>query len=65
MGRVELPPGVVGGGIPEVEGARSPLFGKLGGDVSLLSKLDKVGIAPVLLRVFDVGNAGSAVVGGP
>lgn len=64
LGRVELPPGVAGG-IPDVEGARSPLFGKLGGEVPLLSKLDKVGIAPVLLRVFVVGKAGSAVVGGP
>lgn len=65
LGRVELPPGVVGGGIPEVEGARSPLLGKLGGDVSPLPRLDKVGIAPVLFRVFVVGKAGSAVVGGP
>ena len=49
-------------GRPDVEGARSPLFGKLGG---VLSKLDTVGIAPVLFRVFVEGKAGRAVVGGP
>jgi hypothetical protein len=66
LGRVEDPVGVAGGGIPEeVEGARRPLLGKLGGEVPDLSKLDTVGIAPVLLRVFVVGKAGSAVVGGP
>jgi hypothetical protein len=65
LGRVEVPD-VVGEGRPRfVKGARSPLLGKLGGDVLLFSKLDKVGIAPVLFRVFVIGKAGSAVVGGP
>lgn len=43
------------------EGARKPLLGRLGAVEA--SKLESVGIFPVLLRVF--GNAGSADVGGP
>ena len=63
--RVEFGAGVeVVGGRLEEEGARSPLFGKLGRGALLFSRLDKVGMAPVLFRVF-VGKAGSAVVGGP
>ena len=64
FGRVEFVAGPVEVGRLVVEGTRSPLFGKLGGGMPLLSKLDRVGIAPVLLRAF-IGNAGSAVVGGP
>jgi hypothetical protein len=64
LGRVELPPGVVGGGSCDVEGARSPLFGRLGVEAPDL-KSDTVGIPPVLFRVFVVGNAGKAEVGGP
>jgi hypothetical protein len=68
LGSAEFPVavGVVGGGIPEVvEGARSPLLGRLGGGVSELLKSEIAEIPPVLLRVFVVGNAGSAAVGGP
>lgn len=61
LGRAALDPGVVGGGSADVEGARSALFGKLGAGPS--SEVD--GILPVLLRVFFVGNAGRADVGGP
>ena len=63
LGRVVFPPGVVGGGRCDVEGARSPLFGRLG--VDPVSKSETVGMLPVLLRVFVVGKAGSADVGGP
>jgi hypothetical protein len=63
LGRVVLPPRVLGA-VCDVEGARSPLLGRLGVDVLDL-KSDTVGILPVLFRVFVVGNAGSAVVGGP
>jgi hypothetical protein len=64
FGRVVLPPGVVGGGICDVEGARSPLFGKLRVEDPDW-KSESVGMLPILLRVFVVGKAGSAVVGGP
>jgi len=37
-----------------VDGARSPVFGVAGVDL----------LPPVLLRVFETGNAGSADVGG-
>jgi hypothetical protein len=37
-----------------VDGARSPVFGVAGVDL----------LPPVLLRVFETGNAGSAAVGG-
>ena len=47
----------------EADGARSPLLGRPG--AASVLKSDSVGIAPVLLRVFVVGKAGSAVVGGP
>jgi hypothetical protein len=60
LGRV-LPEG--DDGMIEVEGARSPLFGRLGAASDL--KSDNVGMAPVLLRVFVVGKAGRAVFGGP
>ena len=47
----------------ELEGARSPLRGS--GVCNPSFMLDKVGIAPVLFRVFVIGIAGNAVVGGP
>jgi hypothetical protein len=65
FGRAVLDPGVVGGAIPEDDGARNEDFGMRGGDPSDLLICDGVGIFPVLLRVFVVGNAGNAVVGGP
>jgi hypothetical protein len=59
LGRaVLLPPGV--DGRLDVEGARRPLFGN-----PPACRLAIVGTLPVLFRVFVVGNAGSAVVGGP
>lgn len=62
-----LPPGVgvVGSESCECEGARSPLLGRFGVEVDDLNSDDIVGIPPVLLRVFWVGNAGKAAVGGP
>jgi hypothetical protein len=61
LGRAVLPPGE---DRPlEVDGARSPLFGRLGAASDL--KSESVGMAPVLLRVFVLGRAGRAVVGGP
>lgn len=63
---IELPPpGVVGVALCDAEGARKPLFGMLGVRLpeDLISEM--VGMFPVLLRVFDMGNAGKAVVGGP
>lgn len=63
LGRVVLP--LPGEGRPlDVEGARSPLLGRLGAESALL-KSERVGMAPVLLRVFVAGSAGRAVVGGP
>ena len=59
--RVVLAPGDEGTLV--VEGARSPLFGRLGAASTL--KSDVVGLAPMLLRVLIVGKAGRAVVGGP
>lgn len=64
LGRVVLPPGVVGAERFECEGARSPLFGNRGGEVLSLAS-ERVESFPVLFRVFVVGNAGNAVVGGP
>ena len=64
FGKVVLPPGVVGEGRCDVEGALSPLLGRLGVGASVL-RLDVVGTLPVLLRVFIVGKAGNADVGGP
>lgn len=61
LGRVVLlPPGDEGR--LEDEGARRPL---LGTPEASAFKLAIVGTFPVLFRVFVVGNAGSAVVGGP
>ena len=64
---VVLPAGVEGR--LDVEGARSPLLGSAGvagvPGVEGFLKSDRVGIAPVLLRVLVVGKAGRAVVGGP
>jgi hypothetical protein len=57
---VLLPPGVEGR--LDVEGARSPLFGRV--EASAF-KVAIVGTMPVLFRVFVVGSAGRAVVGGP
>lgn len=61
LGSAVLPPGEAG--MLDVEGARSPLFGRLGAASDLES--ESVGMAPVLLRDFVVGRAGRAVVGGP
>lgn len=51
------------GVVYELEGARSPLLGR--GVCNPTFASDNVGIAPVLFRVFVVGIAGNAVVGGP
>lgn len=64
FGRLVPDPGVVGGGIPEDEGARNEDFGRRG-ELSILLRSDVVGTLPVLLRVLAVGNAGNALVGGP
>lgn len=64
LGRVVLPPGVVGAERFDAEGARRPLFGNWGGEVLILES-EMVGMFPVLFRVFVVGSAGNAVVGGP
>lgn len=66
LGRVVLPPGVPGAEVEvfEDEGARRPLFGSRGGEVLILES-EMVGMFPVLFRVFVVGKAGNAVVGGP
>lgn len=62
FGRAELAPDIVGGGICDDDGARSPLFG-----IWLPSALtSETGEAfPVLFLVFVVGKAGNADVGGP
>lgn len=73
--RSVLPPGVarplglgkavagagVGGGRCVVDGARSPLLGVLG----VVNDFPGDPIPPVLFRVFGIGKAGSADVGGP
>jgi hypothetical protein len=64
LGRVVLPPGVAGAERFECEGARRPLLGNRGGEVLVLES-EIVGMFPVLFRVFVVGSAGNAVVGGP
>lgn len=64
FGRVVLPPGVVGAERFECEGARMPLLGNRGGEVLILDS-ERSGMFPVLFRVFVVGNAGNADVGGP
>ena len=64
FGSDELPPGVVGFETCDDEGARRPLFGKFGAKEPGFES-ESEGIFPVLLRVFDTGNAGRAVVGGP
>ena len=64
LGRVVLPPGVVGAERFACEGARIPLLGNRGGEVFILDSV-RSGMFPVLFRVFVVGNAGNAVVGGP
>lgn len=64
MGRVVLlSPGDEEGMPDDDEGARSPLFGRLGAVSDLNS--ESVGMAPVLLRVLVFGKAGRAVCGGP
>lgn len=56
--------GVCGNDDCDEEGARKPLFGKPG--IAADSEDDEsVGMLPVLFRVFVVGNAGKADVGGP
>lgn len=62
FGIVELPPGVKSA-IFDAEGARRPLFGKLGARLVPTSEL--LGMLPVLFLVFVVGKAGRAVFGGP
>jgi len=52
-GKAPVGAGLAGGRYVE-DGARNPVFGVAGVDLVL----------PVLLRVFDTGNAGSADVGG-
>ena len=64
LGKTVLPPGVVRAARFECEGARIPLFGNRGGEVLVLES-DMVGMFPVLFRVFVVGSAGRAEVGGP
>lgn len=68
FGRAEPPPpiapGVVGLTVRDADGARRPLFGTFGVRLPDLSS-EVVGMFPVLLRVFDIGNAGKAVFGGP
>lgn len=62
FGRVVLlPPGVEGR--LDADGARSPLFGNP--KLSEAFRVAMVGTIPVLFRVFVVGSAGRAVVGGP
>lgn len=64
FGSAGLPPGVVGFVMCDAEGARRPLLGTAGVKLpDFDSEAD--GIFPVLLRVFETGNAGKAVVGGP
>jgi len=62
LGRVELGPGLEGGRRLDDDGVRNPLFGRLGA-----SSLSAVGVSmpPVLFRVFGIGRAGNAEVGGP
>jgi hypothetical protein len=64
FGVVELPPGVVGSVRCVAEGARRPLFGRLGGVKEELDS-EPFGILPVLFLVFETGRAGRAVFGGP
>lgn len=65
LGRLTLlPPGVAGAERFDAEGARRPLLGNRGGEVLILESV-MVGMFPVLFRVFVVGKAGKAVVGGP
>ena len=59
-----FPTGVFGKESCECDGARSPLFGRVGVEAPDLNS-DIVGIPPVLLRVLVVGSAGKAAVGGP
>lgn len=56
-------PDIVAEGSEDVEGARNALRGRLGIKPGVIS--EGVGMLPVLLRVFFVGKAGNAVVGGP
>lgn len=56
-------PDIVAEGSEDVEGARNALRGRLGIEPGVIS--EGVGMLPVLLRVFFVGKAGNAVVGGP
>jgi hypothetical protein len=62
FGRAVVGAGVIGG-VCVLEGVRRPLLGK--GVCNPILESAAVGIAPVLLRVFVVGIAGSEVVGGP
>lgn len=64
-GEVGPPPtGVVGRESCPCDGARSPLFGRVGVEAPDL-KSDMVGMPPVLFRVLFAGSAGRAAVGGP
>lgn len=65
FGNVELPLGVVANARCDPEGARRPLFGKLGAALRVVPATDAFEILPVLFLVFEVGNAGKAVLGGP
>jgi len=64
FGSVALPPGVVGGGSCEVEGALRPLRGKPEAGEGE-SDSGVIGMPPILFLDFDIGKAGKAVVGGP
>lgn len=65
FGSAEGPPGVVGSARCDPEGARRPLFGKLGAGARDELESDGLGMLPVLFLVFVVGKAGRAVFGGP
>ena len=62
FGKAVLPPGVAG--LRLEEGARRPLFGRLGVEAPGLVS-ERVGMLPVLFRVFAAGNAGNGDCGGP
>lgn len=65
FGSVELLLGVVGWVRCVAEGARRPLFGRLGGGTRDVLDSDPAGMFPVLFLVFETGKAGRAVLGGP
>ncbi len=64
FGSAGLPPGVVGFAMCDAEGARRPLLGTFGVRLPDFGSVAD-GMFPVLFRVFETGNAGKAVVGGP